>query len=144
MRHLPERWCCCSAKIRWGTWCAVLLLAYGAGEVAVSRDIPSVNAQPTLRAQWRKTLALSSPRNEKAPERTLAFSPVDFQMPGSTLLRWLPDDSGGELALGVEWPVVPDIFTALTRRGMAVKSFRLAPENGRLQLTLRLESLDRG
>lgn len=144
MRHLPERWCLCPAKIRWSAWCAVLLGLYGVGEGALSRVLPSVDIPPPVRTQWRKTWALLPPPDVQAVEQMQIFSPVDFQMPGSTLLRWLPDDKGGELALGVEWRTVPDIFIALTQRGMAVRSFRLAPELGRLQLTLRLESLDRG
>jgi len=117
---------------------------YGAGEGAVRRDTPPAHEPPALRALWRKALSLSPPDNEPAVEQMQAFSPVDFQTPGSTLLRWLPDDSGGELALDVEWRAVPDIFIALPRRGMAVRAFRLAPEHGRLQLTLRLESLGHG
>lgn len=57
-------------------------------------------------------------------EKTLPFSPLDFQLPGAQLVFWHPSAQGGELALKTLWEAVPSAFTRLAERNVSVSRFR--------------------
>ncbi len=53
-------------------------------------------------------------------EKTLPFSPLDFQLSGAQLVSWHPSAQGGELALKTLWEAVPSAFTRLAERNVSV------------------------
>lgn len=61
-------------------------------------------------------------------EKTLPFSPLDFQLSGAQLVSWHPSAQGGELALKTLWEAVPSAFTRLAERNVSVSRFSLSVE----------------
>ncbi|EPY2149580.1 DNA utilization protein HofO, partial [Escherichia coli] len=77
-------------------------------------------------------------------EKTLPFSPLDFQLPGAQLVSWHPSAQGGELALKTLWEAVPSAFTRLAERNVSVSRFSLSVEGDDLLFTLQLETPHEG
>lgn len=77
-------------------------------------------------------------------EKTLPFSPLDFQLPGAQLVFWHPSAQGGELALKTLWEAVPSAFTRLAERNVSVSRFSLSVEGDDLLFTLQLETPHEG
>lgn len=77
-------------------------------------------------------------------EKTLPFSPLDFQLPGAQLVYWHPSARGGELALKTLWEAVPSAFTRLAERNVSVSRFSLSVEGDELLFTLQLETPHEG
>ena len=77
-------------------------------------------------------------------EKTLPFSPLDFQLSGAQLVSWHPSAQGGELALKTLWEAVPSAFTRLAERNVSVSRFSLSVEGDDLLFTLQLETPDEG
>lgn len=77
-------------------------------------------------------------------EKTLPFSPLDFQLSGAQLVYWHPSAQGGELALKTLWEAVPSAFTRLAERNVSVSRFSLSVEGDDLLFTLQLETPHEG
>ena len=77
-------------------------------------------------------------------EKTLPFSPLDFQLSGAQLVSWHPSAQGGELALKTLWEAVPSAFTRLAERNVSVSRFSLSVEGDDLLFTLQLETPHEG
>ena len=77
-------------------------------------------------------------------EKTLPFSPLDFQLSGAQLVYWHPSAQGGELALKTLWEAVPSAFTRLAERNVSVSRFLLSVEGDDLLFTLQLETPHEG
>jgi pilus assembly protein HofO len=78
-------------------------------------------------------------RPKTAQVRVLTpFSPLDFQDGDTTLVHWKPLPNGGELALEVEWPAIPGLFSRLAQQDVQVAAFAISPQGKALRLRLEL------
>lgn len=89
-------------------------------------------------ALWPAVSQMPS-RPKTAQVRVLTpFSPLDFQDGDTTLVHWKPLPNGGELALEVEWPAIPGLFSRLAQQDVQVAAFAISPQGKALRLRLEL------
>lgn len=147
MNTLLERWCESRSWIRVLCWCLGSLLAALAAWGTLLRpvDRQCAERQRQLIQDVRANAALW-PAVRKAPfhpemtevRELTPFSPLDFQDDSTTLVHWKPLPDGGELALEVEWPAIPGLFSRLAQRDVQVAAFAISSEGQALRLRLEL------
>ena len=147
MDTLLERWCESRPWYRVLLWCLGSLLAGLAawGTLLRPLDRQCAERQRQLIQDARTNAALWSAvrkvpfRTETTEVRELTpFSPLDFQGDNATLVHWKPLQTGGELALEVEWPAIPGLFSRLAQRDVQVAAFAVSSEGKVLRLRLEL------
>ena len=136
---LIDRWCGLSAVARWACWSVALLAALFAGLAPYSA---SPVATPETQPEWRHLLTLRGQRAPAALPAVEPFSPLNVQAAGAQLVSWQPDARGGELKLECGWESVPGLFPLLARSDAAVTAFSIAPQAGKLGISLQLEMVD--
>ncbi|KOR05733.1 hypothetical protein ABW48_00620 [Pluralibacter gergoviae] len=89
-------------------------------------------------------LALSRQSEPLTLPDAAPFSALNLQAAGVMLVSWQPDGKGGELLLESDWRSIPPLFALLARSGAAIPAFSIAPQDGALAVSLRLEMDDEG
>ncbi|RZM91261.1 MULTISPECIES: DNA utilization protein HofO [unclassified Escherichia] len=146
MNSLFDWWFATSPRIRQFGWAVWLLMLCTIIVLSLTHQKES-DALTRLRAsnhqQWAALHRLvDAPTISE--EKTLPFSPLDFQLPGAQLVYWHPSALGGELALKTLWEAVPSAFTRLAERNVSVSRFSLSVEGDELLFTLQLETPHEG
>ncbi|EFE0634736.1 TPA: DNA utilization protein HofO [Escherichia coli] len=141
MNTLFDWWFATSLRIRqfcWAVWLLMLVTLIFLSSTHHEERDALIRLRASNHQQWTALYRLvdTTPIIE---EKTLPFSPLDFQLPGAQLLYWHPSAQGGELALKTFWEAVPSAFTRLAERNVSVSRFLLSVEGGDLLFTLQLE-----
>jgi len=141
--HPADGWCRLPAAGRAACWCAALLLTLLAAGSPFRGEPPPVGGAD-FTPQWRRLLALSRQSEPLALPDAAPFSALNLQAAGVTLVSWQPDGKSGELLLESDWRSIPPLFALLARSGAAIPAFSIAPQDGALAVSLRLEMDDEG
>ena len=141
MNTLFDWWFATSLRIRqfcWAVWLLMLVTLIFLSSAHQEESDALIRLRASHHQQWTALYRLvdTTPISE---EKTLSFSPLDFQLPGAQLLYWHPSAQGGELALNTFWEAVPSAFTRLAERNVSVSRFSLSVEGDDLLFTLQLE-----
>ncbi|EQV95165.1 pilus assembly protein HofO [Escherichia coli KOEGE 71 (186a)] len=141
MNTLFDWWFATSSHIRqfcWAVWLLMLSTLIFLSSTHQEESDALIRLRASNHQQWTALYRLvdTTPIIE---EKTLPFSPLDFQLPGAQLLYWHPSAQGGELALKTFWEAVPSAFTRLAERNVSVSRFLLSVEGDDLLFTLQLE-----
>lgn len=141
MNTLFDWWFATSLRIRqfcWAVWLLMLVTLIFLSSAHQEESDALIRLRASHHQQWAALYRLvdSTPFSE---EKTLLFSPLDFQLPDAQLVYWHPSAQGGELALKTQWEAVPLAFTRLAERNVSVSRFSLSVEGDDLLFTLQLE-----
>ena len=146
MNTFFDWWYATSPRIRLFGWTLWLLVLFTLLFLSLARQEES-DALTRLRAtNHQQSVALYRLVDTTliSEEKTLPFSPLDFQLPGAQLVYWHPSAQGGELALKTLWEAVPSAFTRLAERNVSVSRFSFSVEGDELLFTLQLETPHEG
>ncbi|TBR66942.1 MULTISPECIES: DNA utilization protein HofO [unclassified Escherichia] len=146
MNSLFDWWFTTSPRTRqfgWAVWLLVLFTIIVLSLAHQEEGDALIRLRASNHQQWAALHRLvdTTPIRE---EKTLPFSPLDFQLPGAQLVYWHPSAQGGELALKTLWEAVPSAFTRLAERNVSVSRFSLSVEGDELLFTLQLEGANDG
>ena len=146
MNTLFDWWFAASPRIRqlcWAVWLLMLVTLIFLSSSHQEESDALIRLRASNHQQWTALYRLidTAPLSE---EKTLPFSPLDFQLPGAQLVYWHPSARGGELALKTLWEAVPSAFTRLAERNVSVSRFSLSVEGDELLFTLQLEGANDG
>lgn len=146
MNTLFDWWFATSLRIRqlcWAVWLMMLVTLIFLLSSHQEESDALIRLRASNHQQWTALYRLidTAPLSE---EKTLPFSPLDFQLPGAQLVYWHPFARGGELALKTLWEAVPSAFTRLAERNVSVSRFSLSVEGDELLFTLQLEGANDG
>ncbi|MBB2455588.1 DNA utilization protein HofO [Escherichia coli] len=127
----------------WAVWLLVLVTLIFLSLTHHEESDALIRLRANHHQQWAALYRLvdTTPFSE---EKTLPFSPLDFQLSGAQLVYWHPSAQGGELALKTLWEAVPSAFTRLAERNVSVSRFLLSVEGDDLLFTLQLETPHEG
>lgn len=156
MRRRIEQWLTGSLRLRIATWVLVMLLftalCWG---LVIRPDTHALRQQQadhaaTLRAveqeqQIRRALdaQLTTAQRNLPALAVNAFSAASVsETSGLALVTWQPQGKQAELIVRGPWQHIPALFRALAGTGVRLNGFELAPGEGALMLTLRLEAGD--
>lgn len=125
MNSLFDWWFTTSPRTRqfgWAVWLLVLFTIIVLSLAHQEEGDALIRLRASNHQQWAALHRLvdTTPIRE---EKTLPFSPLDFQLPGAQLVYWHPSAQGGELALKTLWEAVPSAFTRLAERNVSVSRF---------------------
>lgn len=146
MNMFFDWWFATSLRLRqlcWAVWLLVLVTLIFLSSTHQEERDALIRLRASHHQQWAALYRLvdATPFSE---EKTLPFSPLDFQLSGAQLVYWHPSAQGGELALKTLWEAVPSAFTRLAERNVSVSRFSLSVEGDDLLFTLQLETPHEG
>lgn len=146
MDMLFDWWFVASPRLRqlcWAFWWLMLVTLIFLSSTHQEESDALIRLRASHHQQWAALYRLvdTTPFSE---EKTLPFSPLDFQLSGAQLVSWHPSAQGGELALKTLWEAVPSAFTRLAERNVSVSRFSLSVEGDDLLFTLQLETPHEG
>ena len=146
MNMFFDWWFATSLRLRqfcWAVWLLVLVTLIFLSSTHHEESDALIRLRASHHQQWAALYRLvdTTPFSE---EKTLPFSPLDFQLSGAQLVYWHPSAQGGELALKTLWEAVPSAFTRLAERNVSVSRFSLSVEGDDLLFTLQLETPHEG
>jgi len=113
MDMLFDWWFATSPRLRqlcWAFWLMMLVTLIFLSSTHQEESDALIRLRASHHQQWAALYRLvdATPFSE---EKTLPFSPLDFQLSGAQLVSWHPSAQGGELALKTLWEAVPSAFT---------------------------------
>ena len=146
MNMFSDWWFATSPRLRqlcWAVWLLMLVTLIFLSSTHHEERDALIRLRASHHQQWAALYRLvdTTPFSE---EKTLPFSPLDFQLSGAQLVSWHPSAQGGELALKTLWEAVPSAFTRLAERNVSVSRFSLSVEGDDLLFTLQLETPHEG
>ncbi|SQP92966.1 protein involved in utilization of DNA as a carbon source [Escherichia coli] len=146
MNMFFDWWFAISPRLRqfcWAVWLLMLVTLIFLSSTHHEESDALIRLRASHHQHWAALYRLvdTTPFSE---EKTLPFSPLDFQLSGAQLVSWHPSAQGGELALKTLWEAVPSAFTRLAERNVSVSRFSLSVEGDDLLFTLQLETPHEG